>query len=155
MSRYFVPTATGAIHPLQNDKNGDTKNCVVRTYANCMDICYQTAHEIFENLGRKNNQGMQFEMFVRQFLNNGFEAELFYHSVESTYYRKTCAALGVKITNSSMTLSRLLKDTKYSIGTYAVLVKGHIFTLRNGKIYDTPNSMMGKQTQVVCVFAKI
>lgn len=154
-NRKIYPVADGAVHPMQGFKGGDSKNCVVRTYANVFDLNYMTAHDIFAKLGRKNHDGMQFRDFANQYLCSGMTVELFMHSQQSVAIMKSAAQLGAKITQSPMTLSRLLKDSKYQIGTFAVLIKGHIFCLRNGKIYDTINSSMGMNTQVVCVFEKV
>lgn len=153
MTRYITPTATGALHPLQDSPRGDSQNCVVRTYANCMDIGYQTAHEIFAGLGRKNHSGMIFPDYVDQFIDSGFSGELFFHSRESAIIHEDCSARGMKVIHDKLTLGGMMKNAKYQRGNYAVLIKGHIFNLRNGKIYDT-SEPMAAQTQVVCIFEK-
>jgi hypothetical protein len=86
-------------------------DCTVRAIATCMNIPYEVAHEIMRNKGRKDRCRTHFRLPIIQDLGFDDRAEL-----------------------SCMTVERSLKGMNH--GRFIVSVRGHVFAVVNGVVYD-------------------
>jgi hypothetical protein len=137
--RYVYPVTTGACHQLQDKPTGDRNNCSVRAYANCTGIPYEEAHELFELEGRERFKGVSAELLMKIYLKSGAK----YTAIGNTTGSKASVYWHHKLTGKycdtaqGMTLSTLMKNTKYQQGNYAVWVRSHICSLIDGDLLDT------------------
>lgn len=152
MSKQFFPISRGAIALTQGilEKN----NCVVRALANCADLDYAYADRLCRDYGRKIRHGMHAKDFIPMFFEHGGakKMEVFGNQRNALYLKSSSDTKDfvTDIHESRMTVNQMMKNSKYSVGVYAVLIYGHIFTLRNGAIYDL--SPIGGKNQVFAVF---
>jgi hypothetical protein len=136
---YIKPAVVGAVHPKQDRMGGEFNNCTVRTLANCADMQYDTAHALLAKAGRRSNKGCTIEKYLPVYFQHGAKK---FTSVGNTQQAKYLVGAYRKIMGEypdvvqGMTIKTMLSKPEYQRGVFAVEVRGHIFALRHGKIYD-------------------
>ena len=115
---------------------GETNDCVVRAFASAFDVDYDTAHaEVKKVFKREDRKGTRF--FMGRMVNMGTNGYVFNdRKIETVktdvfgmrYYVHTADGLTLRNTTTAYFLS------KYPVGTYIVVVRGHAFTIKDGVV---------------------
>lgn len=153
--KYIKPALVGAVHPKQDQRNGDKNNCTVRTLANCTGVSYDTCHELMLQAGRKINHGMSFDKYFPVYQKLGAKKVI---TVGNTRQAKWLTGAVRRITGSypeviqGMTLKTMLSKPEYQRGVFAVEVNHHIVCLRNGLLYDTGLNYANKRVVNIIEF---
>lgn len=100
----------------QEIERKEKNDCTVVALAHMCDISYEKAYKYLELHGRKKEKGMFFERFISK--------------------------MGYKLFNKKLikmpkfnTLNQFLEANLN--GNYLVMVRGHVFVVKDGKIFDT------------------
>jgi ribosomal protein L13E len=118
----------------------ENRDCVVRAFASCFEIPYDTAHKyVKEKFGRKDRQGTYGTSFKMQ--------ELAKNRTQINYKKVKCVGKinnfgvqtldyevkvkGVKV-NRKMTVGTFTQQNP--VGTFFMLVTGHAFTIKDGVV---------------------
>lgn len=123
-----------AFNKLDYDRGGikDRMDCTVWSIKVLMDISYSEAHALLKSHGRKNGHGMPLITFLRN-----QKGELMGHQLtelaSSKYHRKTVQ----QVVNENWP------------GKYFMFIRGHVFAMVDGKIYD---ARFFNRSRVTCMF---
>lgn len=105
----YVYDEAGSFEKERND-------CTVRTLALTTNISYSKAYMMLNQAGRKNNRGFVIEKLLKN------SCSYFGHSFFKLKFRKP------------ITIRKFIQ--KYPKGVYYAKIRGHVFTIKNGVIYD-------------------
>lgn len=115
----------------------ERNDCTVRTLSLVTGLSYEKAYEILEYYGRRPNRGFHWD-FIMQVLKQDFKKEFELYSqsnIENGRYKKY------------YTVKDLTTLPKFKKGSYAILVREHVFSMIDGVIVDTFRH--GKKRKVV------
>lgn len=105
----------------------ETNDCAVRATAIALNQTYSETHAQYKAAGRKDGKG------VRTFLiEDVLRANLIGVNLDTTteflqnadWNKRKCP-----------TITQVLKNPKFQVGTHIMYTKGHVFTIKNGEIY--------------------
>lgn len=110
---------------------GEDNDCTVRALSNATGSTYEYAHAHLKRFGRENKVGMKIVPLYNAYKAAGLDL----HGVYGT--TRTALVLADNTEDSAakpgITLAKLLPTLK---GSYIVIVTGHAFAVKDGKITD-------------------
>lgn len=109
----------------------ETEDCVVRCYANLLDISYAEAHALFRAAGRKDRQQTYIHTFMPLYEKAGIKLRAAFGTTDVAKYLVSSYNARQR---PGITLKRCLPILRK--GKYAILTRQHIFALVDGKILD-------------------
>lgn len=153
--KYIKPAMVGAIHRKQDMIGGEKKNCTVRALANCTSKSYDTCHTVLQQAGRKNNEGCTAEVYLPVYLKHGAKKLTVVGTTTQANwhvdnYRKITGEYPEQI--KGMTIKTFLSNPEYQRGVYAVEVRGHIFTVISGLVYDVGMNLSNQRICAIIEF---
>jgi hypothetical protein len=111
----------------------ETNDCTVRAYAIAEGLDYQTARAIFRRaLDRGHGRGVKENMLMNFLLDNGFENV---PKMRNKTFKQALAELDPK-------------------ETYYIVITGHAFTIRGGKLYGNREDSTRARKRVKIIFKK-
>tara|TARA_R100001509_G_scaffold4649_1_gene2935 strand:- start:180 stop:662 length:483 start_codon:yes stop_codon:yes gene_type:complete len=122
----------------------ETNDCVVRAVANAFNISYDKAHEFAANkLGRKPRKGVQNTFNKLNNLGVNVKFKLFEDTLfpETKTFKLKCTSNPINTEYKHKKVKFTVKTfcSKFSKGTYIILVKDHALTIKNGVVIDNPD----------------
>ncbi len=139
-SAYITSSETGAT------RDGEHKDCVVRALSNVSGMSYDIIHMCMGYHGRKEGECSSMQQIVAMTKNLGMVCQPYGKGASSEYLQWVYK----KDSKGNKTLGNLIKDLPK--GKFAVLVKGHMLALIDGKVIDTFDNSANKQ--VLAIFYK-
>tara|TARA_B100001094_G_scaffold216126_1_gene210233 strand:+ start:112 stop:591 length:480 start_codon:yes stop_codon:yes gene_type:complete len=122
---------------------GETNDCVVRAVANAFNVSYDIAHKFAsDNLGRKSRRGVM-DVFGKIKGLGDVTFKLFENTLfpETKTFKLKCTSNPINTEYKHKKVKFTVKTfcSKFSKGTYIVLVKNHALTIKNGVVIDNPD----------------
>lgn len=150
ITKYIPAVSTGAVH--QKQGVADKNNCVVRCLANCTDMQYDQAHKMFADAGRRVNKGMFFQDFYPVYKQYAKDFRVVGTGRNAGYFTRCYSKVNdsCPMIEEGVTLSKFIE--RNPVGVFGVIVRGHILTVRNGKIYDIADNNGNKRVCGYFVF---
>ena len=106
----------------------ERNDCTVRTLAITTKTPYLRAFAILSNAGRKRNRGF----YIQKFLKTN---------------KRVCGHFFKKLSfRNPITVNKFVQ--RYPTGTYYVLIRGHVFAIMNGTVYDTIEPKPGQRIKM-------
>lgn len=118
---------TVAIFSSERISNSERGDCAVRATAIALEQTYEETHAQYKAAGRKDRHGSKSYMIEDILKDNliGVNTETLYSFLkDNNWNRRQCP-----------TISQVLKNPKFKVGTHIIATKGHVFTIKNGEIY--------------------
>jgi len=106
----------------------ERNDCTVRTLAITTKTPYLRAFAILSNAGRKRNRGFHIQKFLKT-----------NKRVCNHFFRKLSF-------RNPITVNKFVK--RYPKGTYYVLIRGHVFAIIDGTVYDVIQPKPGQRIKV-------
>ena len=136
----------------------ENRDCVVRAFASCFEIPYDTAHKyVKEKFGRKDRQGTYGTSFKMQELAKN-RTQINYKKVKcvgkiNNFNRRTLEydvkVKGVKV-KRKMTVGTFTKQNP--VGTFFMLVSRHAFTIKDGVVIGNHEDSVMKKRVLLHAF---
>lgn len=124
----FIATSE-AITGYADSKLAKTENrdCVVRAIASASSMSYDKAHSfVADKFGRKNRKGTYgFLIGMNSMVNTG-------EKLNRKGVKKVDVTIKTKTGITTMTVNKFAEN--FTSGSYIVVVKGHAFTIKDGKV---------------------
>ena len=136
----------------------ENRDCVVRAFASCFEIPYDTAHKyVKEKFGRKDRQGTYGTSFKMQELAKN-RTQINYKKVKclgkvNNYNRRTLEydvkVKGEKV-KRKMTVGTFTKENP--VGTFFMLISRHAFTIKDGVVIGNHEDSVRKKRVLLHAF---
>ncbi len=131
-------------------RQGEAKDCAVRSLAVAANMDYDDAHELLAYHGRIDRNGTKHETLFAAYLDAGFKnVKVFGTTRPAKFYAKKYGHV-VQDPEAGITLQNFCK--KYNKGRYIVVYAGHALAVVNGEIIDNGENPANKR--VVLAFKK-
>jgi len=138
---------------------GEKNDCAVRAFANAFNISYDIAHSFTaENFKRKARKGTK-AMYATL---NGLKSvtfDLFTDTLfpETKTYNLVCFNKPINADYTHKKVSYTVKTfcSKFSKGTYIVLVNKHALTIKDGIVIDNPDMRFTGYRRIVESYVKV
>lgn len=138
MARYITPHAVGA------NNASESQDCSVRALSNVMGISYEDAHQKISLIGRQNGKPVNTGDLNDLYISLGFKITVVGNTITSRYFsRKNPTATHIAGSTIENMIGRL------SRGKYIVQVRGHVFAVIDGKIFDKGSMPAGKRVVAI------
>lgn len=122
---------------------GETNDCMVRVVANAFNVSYDRAHKFAaDRLGRKPRRGVM-DCFNKLNDLGDITFKLFEDTLfpETKTFKLKCTSNPINTEYKHKKVKFTVKTfcSKFSKGTYIILVKDHALTIKNGVVIDNPD----------------
>lgn len=142
----FISTST-AITGYADSKLAKTENrdCVVRAIASASGMSYDKAHSfVADKFGRKNRKGTYgFLIGMNSMVNTG-------EKLNRKGVKKVDVTIKTKTGTTNMTVNKFAEN--FNRGSYIINVKGHAFTIKDGKVVGNFNDAIQIRKKIIAAW---